>query len=142
MKTVMSITRSARPCSIVRDTSVTIERCMSAQLDLTEDYSKVTHFSGAWAREMHREQITLSSGKFVNSSYTGTSSNRANPFVILSPENTCETSGFCIGCNLIYSGNHYEALEKDSYGKFRFVSRYQSPEFFLAVSPGRSLLYP
>ena len=115
------ITRSA--CLLNRsDTFVTIERCMSAQLDLTEDYSEVTHFSGAWAREMHREQITLSSGKFVNSSYTGTSSNRANPFVILSPENTCETSGSCISCNLIYSGNHYEALEKDSYGKFRFVA--------------------
>ena len=82
----------------------------------------ITHFSGAWAREMHREQISLRSGKFVNASYTGTSSNRSNPFMILGHKNTCETFGSCIGCNLIYSGNHYEALEKDSYGKLRFVS--------------------
>ena len=128
------ITRSA--CLLNRsDTFVTIERCMSAQLDLTEDYSEVTHFSGAWAREMHREQITLSSGKFVNSSYTGTSSNRANPFVILSPENTCETSGSCISCNLIYSGNHYEALEKDSYGKLRFVSGINPQSFSWELTP-------
>ena len=135
------ITRSA--CLLNRsDTFVTIERCMSAQLDLTEDYSKVTHFSGAWAREMHREQITLSSGKFVNSSYTGTSSNRANPFVILSPENTCETSGFCIGCNLIYSGNHYEALEKDSYGKFRFVAGINPRSFSWQLAPGEAFYTP
>ena len=115
------ITRSA--CLINHsDSIVTIERCMSAQLDLTEDYSVVTHFSGAWTREMHREQISLRSGKFVNASYTGTSSNRSNPFMILGHKNTCETFGFCIGCNLIYSGNHYEALEKDSYGKLRFVT--------------------
>lgn len=135
------ITRSA--CLLNRsDTFVTIERCMSAQLDLTEDYSEVTHFSGAWAREMHREQITLSSGKFVNSSYTGTSSNRANPFVILSPENTCETSGPCIGCNLIYSGNHYEALEKDSYGKFRFVAGINPRSFSWQLAPGEAFYTP
>lgn len=135
------ITRSA--CLLSRsDTFVTIERCMSAQLDLTEDYSEVTHFSGAWAREMHREQITLSSGKFVNSSYTGTSSNRANPFVILSPENTCETSGSCIGCNLIYSGNHYEALEKDSYGKFRFVAGINPRSFSWQLAPGEAFYTP
>lgn len=135
------ITRSA--CLLNRsDTFVTIERCMSAQLDLTEDYSEVTHFSGAWAREMHREQITLSSGKFVNSSYTGTSSNRANPFVILSPENTCETSGSCISCNLIYSGNHYEALEKDSYGKFRFVAGINPLSFSWQLAPGEAFYTP
>lgn len=135
------ITRSA--CLLNRsDTFVTIERCMSAQLDLTEDYSEVTHFSGAWAREMHREQITLSSGKFVNSSYTGTSSNRANPFVILSPENTCETSGSCISCNLIYSGNHYEALEKDSYGKFRFVAGINPRSFSWQLAPGEAFYTP
>lgn len=135
------ITRSA--CLLNRsDTFVTIERCMSAQLDLTEDYSEVTHFSGAWAREMHREQITLSSGKFVNSSYTGTSSNRANPFVILSPENTCETSGSCISCNLIYSGNHYEVLEKDSYGKFRFVAGINPRSFSWQLAPGEAFYTP
>ncbi|MFR8844545.1 MAG: glycoside hydrolase family 36 N-terminal domain-containing protein [Waltera sp.] len=115
------ITRSARLINH-SDATVTLDRCLSAQLDLTEDYSVITHFSGAWAREMHREQISLRSGKFVNASYTGTSSNRSNPFMILGHKNTCETFGSCIGCNLIYSGNHYEALEKDSYGKLRFVS--------------------
>ena len=95
------ITRSARLINH-SDASVTLNRCLSAQLDLTEDYSMITHFSGAWAREMHREQISLRSGKFVNASYTGTSTNSSNPFMILGHKNTCETFGACIGCNLIY----------------------------------------
>ncbi len=135
------ITRSA--CLVNHsDAVVTVERCMSAQLDLTEDYSVITHFSGAWAREMHREQISLSSGKFVNSSYTGTSSNRANPFLSLSAENTCETSGPCIGSNLIYSGNHYEALEKDSYGKLRFVAGINPRSFSWQLAPEETFHAP
>ena len=135
------ITRSA--CLINHsDNVVTLERCMSAQLDLTEDYSVVTHFSGAWAREMHREQISLRSGKFVNASYTGTSSNRSNPFMILGRKNTCETSGSCIGCNLIYSGNHYEALEKDSYGNLRFVTGINSQSFSWQLAAEESFYTP
>lgn len=135
------LTRSA--CLINHsDTAITIDRCMSAQLDMTDDYSTVTHFSGAWAREMHREQIVLSSGKFVSSSYTGTSSNRANPFMILSHKNTCETTGSCVGCNLIYSGNHYEALEKDSYGKLRFVTGIHPRSFSWQLSPEESFYAP
>lgn len=128
------ITRSARLINH-SDASVTLERCLSAQLDLTEDYSVITHFSGAWAREMHREQISLRSGKFINASYTGTSSNRSNPFMILGHKNTCETFGSCIGCNLIYSGNHYEALEKDSYGKLRFVNGINPQSFSRELTP-------
>ena len=62
--------------------------------------------------------------------------------MILSPENTCETSGSCIGCNLIYSGNHYEALEKDSYGKFRFVAGINPRSFSWQLAPGEAFYTP
>ena len=124
------------------DNNVMIERCMSAQLDMTQDYSVITHFSGAWAREMHREQIHLTSGKFVSASYTGTSSNRANPFLMLGQKSTNETSGSCIGCNLIYSGNHYEALEKNSYGKLRFVSGIHPRSFSWNLHPEETFCAP
>lgn len=47
----------------------------------------------------------------MNAAYAGVSSNRANPFVMLSREHTTEDYGDCYGFNLIYSGNHYEAVE-------------------------------
>ena len=55
--------------------------------------------------------------------------------MILGHKNTCETFGSCIGCNLIYSGNHYEALEKDSYGKLRFVSGINPQSFSWELTP-------
>ena len=49
-------------------------------------------------------------GKLVNASYTGTTSSRANSFVMLSRPKTTEDAGECFGFHLIYSGNHYEAV--------------------------------
>lgn len=135
------ITRSASLKNLSED-AITVERCMSAQLDLTQDYSVITHFTGAWAREMHKEQIYLPSGKFVNASYTGTSSNRANPFIMLGQKSTTETAGDCIGCNLIYSGNHYEALEKNSYGKLRLVSGINPQSFSWILQSGETFCSP
>jgi len=115
------ITRSARFMNESNET-VRLTRMLSLQLDLqTAEYSMTT-FTGSWAREMGMHTIPLRSNKVVNSSYTGTSSNRANPFVMLHKEHTDEDYGDCYGFNLIYSGNHYEAAEVNVYGKTRFVS--------------------
>lgn len=66
------------------DDCVRLTRFMSLQLDFpTAEYDMIT-FTGAWAREMGMHRIPVRSNKIVNSSYTGTSSNRANPFVMLS----------------------------------------------------------
>ena len=40
-------------------------------------------FHGAWTREMNRSEAVLETGKYVNESFTGTSSSRANPFIML-----------------------------------------------------------
>ncbi|MBQ0041918.1 MAG: alpha-galactosidase [Lachnospiraceae bacterium] len=119
-----------------------ITRIMSNHLDLnTSDYV-FTRFSGAWAREMSRHDTLLNCGKIVNSSFTGTSSNRANPFVMLSKENTTEDHGECIGFNLIYSGNHYEAAEVNSFGKTRFVQGINPQNFEYLLLPEESFEAP
>ena len=91
---------------------------------------------------MERKDNRISSGKYVNSSYTGTSSNRANPFVMLSEEKTTEDSGICYGINLIYSGNHYECCEVNSYGKLRFVSGINPNSFEYRLEVGEELEAP
>lgn len=102
--------------------SVKIERCMSTQVDFDGKNLVFTSFTGAWAREMNRSDHLCNSGLFVNQTLAGVSSNRANPFVMVSASKTNEDFGDCFGFNLIYSGNHYEALEVSPYGKSRFVS--------------------
>ncbi len=119
-----------------------VKRCMSTQLDLDDSYYTMTTFGGAWAREMERHDTELSGGKLVNASCTGTSSNRANPFVILRRPETQEHSGECYGMNLIYSGNHYEAAEVSCYKKLRFVSGINPQGFGFVLEPGESFEAP
>lgn len=129
------ITRSSKLINESED-SVWLKRIMSTQLDFETDDYILTTFNGSWAREMQRHDIGVKAGKHVNASYTGTSSNRANPFVMLSKETTSEAAGICYGINLIYSGNHYEAAEVNSYHKTRFVAGINPQSFYFEVRPG------
>lgn len=142
------ICRNSKICNC-GEQPVQLKRLMSLSLDFdTHEYQWIT-FHGAWAREMKRSTIPVQAGKMVNASYTGTSSSRANPFVMLSGMKTTEDAGECYGFHLVYSGNHYEAVEVGSFGKMRLVSginpqgfsyllgagdKFQAPEAVMAYS--------
>lgn len=129
------ITRSAR---LINESSETVQvlRLMSTQLDFDKGRYSITNFTGAWAREMKRTTLPLTAGKFVNASFTGTSSNRANPFVVISSGETTEDFGECYGINLVYSGNHYEAAEIGSHGKLRVVAGINPQSFCWQLPDG------
>lgn len=135
------LTRSAKLCNC-SDSQIKLQRLMSLQLDFTDADYVFTGFNGEWAREMHKSSNLVSSGKHVNASYTGTSSSRANPFVMLGREHTTEDFGECYGFNLIYSGNHYEALEVSGFGKTRFVSGINPQSFCFLLNPGDTFEAP
>lgn len=121
---------------------VELKRLMSMQLDeVAEDYVFTT-FNGNWANEMNRNDHNVVCGKIVNASVTGTSSNRANPFVMLAPAETTEDAGECFGFNLIYSGNHYEACEFNAFGKLRLVSGINPMGFSYQIGVGESFESP
>lgn len=124
------------------DAPVKINRIMSNMLDLQGSGYKFTTFRGVWAREMKKYTDIANSGTYVNSSYTGTSSNRSNPFVMLSKKNTDEDNGECYGFNLIYSGNHYEAVDINAYNKTRFVQGINPRGFMWKLNPGESFEAP
>lgn len=135
------ITRSARFIN-ESDEEVKLIRLMSLQLDLDTPEYVFTTFTGAWAREMKRNDTRVISGKHVNASYTGTSSNRANPFVMLSKRGTTEDAGDAYGFNLIYSGNHYETAEVSGYGKTRIVTGINPQSFCFVVGAGEDFEAP
>ena len=122
--------------------AVKLTRLMSMQLDFATSGYVFTTFNGNWAREMYRHDTLVSVGKHVNSSYAGTSSNRANPFVMLSRPETTEDQGICYGFNLIYSGNHYEAAEVNAYGKTRIVTGINPQSFCFVLAEGESFESP
>ncbi len=121
---------------------IVINRIMSNQIDFEDSGYVFSSFSGAWAREMNRKDTILNGGKIVNSSYTGTSSNRANPFVMISRPGTDEDKGDCYGFNLVYSGNHYECMEISGFNKTRFVQGINPETFEYRVNAGERFEAP
>ncbi len=135
------ITRTAKLMNTSGE-EICVNRLLSNQLDLPTDEYTVTSFTGAWIREMERHDTRLENGKFVISSYAGVSSNRANPFTMLSKEDTSEDHGECYGFNLIYSGNHYTSYEVSGFGKTRMVSGINPQTFLFLLAPGEALEAP
>ncbi|SCW63828.1 alpha-galactosidase [Ruminococcaceae bacterium YRB3002] len=133
-----------RRCSLTNrgKDPVTVDRLMSMLIDFDDGDYKMHTFTGAWAREMHRTETPIKAGKTVVSSYTGTSSSRANPFVMITDGLANEEYGKVYGFNLIYSGNHYECCEMSPYGKMRFVAGINPAGFRWVLEQGKSFDSP
>ncbi|WP_167958865.1 alpha-galactosidase [Anaerosporobacter faecicola] len=124
------------------DSVVRVERMMSLQLDLPEaDYDMET-FDGSWTRERHATRKHLESGVYVNESTTGSSSNRHNPLILVEKRECTEMTGACIGVNLLYSGNHYEAVEVTPYGKIRILTGIHPHRFEWFIKPEETFYTP
>lgn len=121
---------------------VKIKRIMSLQLDLDDDDYKLSTFGGAWAREMHKTDTLIKHGRLVNDTLTGVSSNRNNPFVMLTKVETNEYSGEGYGFNLIYSGNHYESAGVNAFFKTRFLTGINPEGFTWILDAGDAFETP
>ena len=133
-----------RSCRLINDSDVRVDirRVMSMLMDIDGAGYVFTTFNGAWAREMERHDTVVTAGKHVNFSYTGTSSSRANPFVMISKKDTTQDQGSCIGLNLIYSGNHYEAVEAGMCDSTRIVAGINPQSFSYILDAGETFEAP
>ena len=133
-----------RRCILRNNTGgpVTLTRMMSCLMDF-RDRNYVWHtFGGAWTSEMEHHRHVISHGKVVNSSVLGYSSNRNNPFTMLTRPETTEEYGECMGFNLIYSGNHYSCCEASTLGTMRFVCGINPEGFRYTVENGGAFETP
>lgn len=126
----------------IGEEKVKIKRIMSLMLDFDETGYKLTTFGGAWAREMHIANTSVTHATVVNSTICGVSSSRNNPFVMLTKEDTNETAGEGYGFNLVYSGNHYEAACVNGFFKTRFVSGINPMGFEWTLAKGEAFETP
>lgn len=136
------ITRSARLTNESENVE-RVDRLMSMQIDMRmyQEYDMI-HFGGAWAREMHRSVHPVRQGRVAVSSSTGTSGSRANPFFMVAEHGSSEERGECYGFNLIYSGDHMESCEQNSYGRMRILSGINPESFTFVLEPGQTLQSP
>ncbi|MBR1797617.1 MAG: alpha-galactosidase [Clostridiales bacterium] len=133
-----------RSCILTNDgeSDISISRLMSLQLDFDPGDYSFTTFNGAWTREMGKNVQKVGAAKLINASSSGASSNRANPFVMLSRGAFDEDFGEVYGINLIYSGNHYTCVEKNPYGKVHLVTGINPQGFSWKLQKGESFASP
>jgi alpha-galactosidase len=124
------------------EASLLVRRIMSLMVDLYDERFRLLTMDGSWIKESHLHERNVEYGILVNSSTTGASSNRHNPGFILAAQDASEDHGKVFGFNLVYSGNHYGAVEKSGFGLVR-VSLGINPHCFdWQLEPGERFETP
>lgn len=121
---------------------VSIRRFMSNQVDFEQTDFVLSTFSGAWVREMEKNDLPCSAGSHVIGSVSGVSSNRMNPFFMLSARDTTEDHGACYGFNLIYSGNHFGVVEVTGQRRLRVQQGIHPRGFMYDLAPKKAFQSP
>lgn len=113
-----------------------IRKLMSMMLDMpNRDFQLIT-FDGGWIKEGIRHSRPLAPGIYINSSVTGASSNRHNPGFLLAEPSASENRGRVYGFNLIYSGNHFGAVELSNHDIVRVEQGINPHCFEWTLEPG------
>ena len=124
------------------DGDIFIRKFMSFMVDMpTADYTMLT-LDGGWAKEAHIHERAVSYGILVNDSTTGGSSNRHNPAFMLKSRGADEEQGIVYGFNLIYSGNHYSAVEMGNHDTLRVMSGINPHCFLWKLKSGERFITP
>ncbi len=101
--------------------ALSLRKFMSMSMDMADVGLDMHTFDGGWIKEAHHHVRGVEYGTYVNSSRTGSSSNRSNPGFLLSERSAGEDHGRVWGFNLVYSGSHYGAVEKSGTDLVRIV---------------------
>ena len=121
---------------------VAIRKFMSAMLDLPESDYRLLTLNGNWAKEAHIQQAEVGYGLHVNDSTVGASSNRHNPAFALLQGSADELQGRVMGFNLLYSGNHYSAVEKTHQDTLRLCWGINPHCFLWKLQPDEKFVTP
>ena len=134
----------ARNAELRNDTEgdIYLRKFMSLMVDFPEsDYTLLT-LDGSWAKEAHIHERPVSYGICVNDSTVGASSNRHNPAFLLKERGADQEHGNVYGFNLIYSGNHYSAVEKNDQDTLRVMCGINPHCFLWKLKPGEHFVTP
>ncbi|MBQ8879669.1 MAG: alpha-galactosidase [Clostridia bacterium] len=124
------------------NSEVFIRKLMSFMLDVPASAYDMITFDGTWAREAHAHRRSVEQGILVNDSTTGASSNRHNPGFLLASREADSERGRVYGFNLVYSGNHYSAVECGPFETVRVMSGINPLCFLWKLKSGDSFVTP
>ncbi|HHV11580.1 MAG TPA: alpha-galactosidase [Clostridiales bacterium] len=121
---------------------VRVSRMMSMLLDIPDENFQMYTLDGGWIKEANLHKRPVSYGTTVNSSTTGASSNKHNPAFLLAEEDATQEHGNVYAFNLIYSGNHYSAVEKSERDHVRVLMGINPHCFAWELGNGEKLETP
>lgn len=121
---------------------LTIHKCASLQLPLLNRDDTFLSLYGNWSNEFSLEEKPLVHGRIENDSLSGASGARHNPLCLLREKGATLNDGSVYSFNLVYSGNHLESVELDSYDDLRLQVGLSSFMLEKKVAPGESFLTP
>ena len=121
---------------------VTIEKIMSASLDMdNKEYDKLILY-GSWARERYIDRTPVNYGVQSTSSLRGEPGHQEQPFMALLEKNATEDRGEVIGINLIYSGNCITLADRNQFDSIRLMTGINPEGFSYILNPGESFQTP
>lgn len=120
--------------------AVTLQRVHSLCLDFPYGDWEWIHFHGRHAMERQFERREVFHGIQESGSIRGMSSHQQNPAILLCEKDCTETSGFCIGAALMYSGGFQAQIEKDQLNQTR-VAMGIHPDTFSWKLEGKDCFY-
>lgn len=121
---------------------VKINRAHSLSMDMPYGDWEWMHFHGRHAMERQVERVPLLHGVQESGSTRGTSSHQQNPSVLLCEKNCTETSGYCMGAVLMYSGGFQTQIELDQLNQTRIVVGIHPDTFCWTLNGGESFYTP
>lgn len=119
-----------------------LEGIKSNCLDIPNDQFELITLNGIWAREKHVNREPINPGIKEISSLRGASGHVHDPFIALVKTETTQNSGVAYGISTIYSGNHKESVELDSYGVVRVLTGINDEHFKWNLNSGESFTTP
>ena len=119
-----------------------IRKLMSLMVDLPEANYDMLTLDGDWGKEAHEHRRFLACGLLVNESTVGASSNKHNPAFALIEQGADESKGKAYGFNLIYSGNHYSAVERSTFDTARVMTGINPHCFLWKLACGEKFVTP
>ena len=124
------------------ETPILLERVHSLCLDISENEWEWVHFHGRHTMERQPERVPLIHGIQESSSTRGTSSHQQNPSVLLCEKGCSETTGFCLGAVLMYSGSFQTQIERDQLEQVRIVMGINPETFSWKLEGGECFYAP
>lgn len=121
---------------------VKMNRAHSLSMDMPYGDWEWMHFYGRHAMERQVERVPLLHGVQESGSTRGTSSHQQNPSVLLCEKNCTETSGYCMGAVLMYSGGFQTQIELDQLNQTRIVMGIHPDTFCWTLNGGESFYTP